>query len=53
MRSEVVHVTEEVLIVAESLEVNLVALELSAVKAVVELCNLMSVLARSWHLDRS
>jgi len=51
--SQVVHVAEEVLVVAQSLEVNFVALDVSTVEAVMELSDLMSVLARSWHLDGS
>ena len=51
--SQVVHVAEEFLVVAESLEVNLVALDVSTVEAVMELSDLVSVLARSWNLDGS
>ena len=51
--SQVVHIAEELLVVAESLEVNLVAFDVSTVEAVMELSDLVSVLARSWNLDRS
>jgi hypothetical protein len=51
--SQVVHVAEEVFVVAESLEINLVALDVSTVEAVMELSDLVSVLARSWNLDGS
>ena len=44
---------EEVLIVAELLEVDVLLLQASAVEGVVVLGDLVSVLARSWHLDRA
>lgn len=42
---------EEVLIVAELLEVDVLLLQASAVEGVVVLGDLVGVLARSWHLD--
>ena len=51
--SQVVHVAEEVLVVVESLEVNVLGLDSSTVEKIVEFSDLVSVLARSWNLDRS
>jgi hypothetical protein len=48
--SQVVHVAEEFFVVAKSLEVNLVTLDVSTVEAVMELSDLVSVLAGSWNL---
>jgi hypothetical protein len=52
MGSEIVEVLLEVGVVTEMLQVDvLLFLNHSAVHAVVILCDLVSILARSWHFD--
>jgi hypothetical protein len=51
--SQVVEVVEEVFIVAELFQVYLVLSQASTIERVMILSNLMSVLARSRHFDRS
>ena len=51
--SQVVEVVEEVFIVAELFQVYFVLSQASTIERVMIFSNLMSVLARSWHFDRS
>lgn len=51
--SQVVEVVEEVFIIAKLCHVDLLVLQRTSIEWVMILCDLVSVLARSWHLDRT